>query len=334
MASSSSVLPKVESGDDMPDLEDVDPEQLEYQQAISAIGAGLVPDPITGEVEFTDIIRYISTHVDDPNVQRFFELSGKRNARQKDKRQQVLESFDPSKLGVQPGTTWLIALEYSGLTTDERIDDNWVPKKPGEKEKSKDPKEEPQQTFQLFCYIREGPGTDGGDNSRHIEDLEKLLLKTISEEPERDSEARTLIAVCWANCSAANMLEVEGEERDLESAKANAEKAILADPGYAKGYVRLSRAYELSGNASAAQDALLRGLRLKEVENHTGLADHLISLQTSGKGLPASKDEFESWIKYVLEEDQESAERMRGLGGAWKKRCDEHLKKLGASCRR
>ena len=83
------------------------------------------------------------------------------------------------------------------------------------------------------------------------------------------------------------------------------------------------------GNISEAKDALVLGLRLKALENHFGLADHLIFLQTDKKGLPESKDEFELWLKNVLVDDQESAERMRDLGGAWKSRCRTHGKSVG-----
>ena len=83
------------------------------------------------------------------------------------------------------------------------------------------------------------------------------------------------------------------------------------------------------GNVSKAKDALVRGLRLKPLENHFGLADHLILLQTEKKGLPQNKDEFELWLKNVLVDDQESAERMRDLGGAWKTRCRMHGESLG-----
>jgi len=70
-----------------------------------------------------------------------------------------------------------------------------------------------------------------------VEDVEKLLLKGMSHEEDRQREAKALLAVCLANCAAARMLEIPGHERDLEGAKANAESAIAADPGYAKGYV-------------------------------------------------------------------------------------------------
>ena len=82
---------------------------------------------------------------------------------------------------------------------------------------------------------------------------------------------------------------------------------------------------------SAAKDALARGLRQKGLQNHFGLADHLILLQTDKKGLPPEKDEFRRWLKNTQMEDPESAERMRGLAGAWKMRCRMHGVKVGVA---
>lgn len=85
------------------------------------------------------------------------------------------------------------------------------------------------------AYSRNDPAEAITQYAQAIEDLEKLLLKSISEEEERDRETRALIAVCWANSSAAKMLEVPGNETDLEDARLHAENAITSDPGYAKG---------------------------------------------------------------------------------------------------
>jgi hypothetical protein len=68
-------------------------------------------------------ISYISSHPDDPNVQRFFSLSLKRDARDKERRAQALANFDAKKLRMIPGTSWYFELEFSGMTTDERPDD-------------------------------------------------------------------------------------------------------------------------------------------------------------------------------------------------------------------
>ena len=93
------------------------------------------------------------------------------------------------------------------------------------------------------AYARNDPAEAVTQYARAIEDLEKLLLKSISEEEERDRETRTLLAVCWANSSAAKMLEVPGYETNLEDARLHAEKAITSDPIYAKGYVESLKLY-------------------------------------------------------------------------------------------
>ena len=87
------------------------------------------------------------------------------------------------------------------------------------------------------AYARNDPAEAITQYAQAIEELEKLLLRSISEGEERDRETRTLIAVCWANSSAANMLEVPGNETNLEDAKLHAEMAITSYPGYAKGYI-------------------------------------------------------------------------------------------------
>ncbi|KAF8884887.1 hypothetical protein CPB84DRAFT_1788774 [Gymnopilus junonius] len=414
-----------------------------YQRAISAITRNFRPDSITGEVEFADIVQYISTHIDDPDVQIFLSESNKRGAIQKEERKKVLAEFDIKKLKIQFGAAWLISLEYAGLTTDPRLDDNWsLPEDPDPEEGTQAPglTEEPRQKFQMFCYIREGPGTEDGTNSRHvaefiglptskqiedfvkvsmaaplecyspgipttlafsynlnvhkaalmpflhslpfpcshifetaeirnkmadqgdavaerrfreyieyatklkdagneayskrdrkgavakykeaIDELDKLLLKMLSEAPERDKETKDLITVCWANSSAAKLLDIPGEGKDAEGAKQDAEKALKFDREYAKGYMRLSRAHEVLGDTDGAQDALVRGLRRKSLQDHWGLADHLISLQTEGKGLPKEKDTFKIWLA------SDRVSRMSDLGGAWQKRCQQHARIL------
>jgi tetratricopeptide (TPR) repeat protein len=85
------------------------------------------------------------------------------------------------------------------------------------------------------AYARSDPAEAMTQYAQAIEELEKLLLKAISKEEERDHEIRALIAVCWANSSAAKMLEVSENETNLEGARLDAEKAITSDPIYAKG---------------------------------------------------------------------------------------------------
>ncbi|KAJ3503926.1 hypothetical protein NLJ89_g8212 [Agrocybe chaxingu] len=167
-----------------------------------------------------------------------------------------------------------------------------------------------------------------------VEVLERLMLKALSHPPERDAETRKLLAVCYANCAAARMLVVErGEERDLKAALEDAEKAIKTDPTYAKAYTRLSRAHESLGNAYEAQEALVRGLRLKDLNKHYGLADHLLLLQTNDKGLASltSIDAFDAWLNSMLVDDKETAVLMKDLGGAWQQRCDEYRKSIAST---
>jgi hypothetical protein len=87
------------------------------------------------------------------------------------------------------------------------------------------------------AYANKDPAMAIAQYSQAVEELEKLLLKGISEEEERDWETTSLVAVCWANSSAAKMLEVPGNEKNLEGARLDAENAIASDAGYAKGYV-------------------------------------------------------------------------------------------------
>jgi hypothetical protein len=112
-------------------------------------------------------------------VQRFLSIAEKRGESKPGLRRQALANFDINKLRVIPGTAWAIILEYAGLSTDERQDSKWkTPTSTNEVE----PKGVPRQQFQLFCYIRKGPGTDGGDNSRHVEDFVGLPTSKQIEE--------------------------------------------------------------------------------------------------------------------------------------------------------
>ena len=159
------------------------------------------PDSITGEVETVDMIqwvltclycrpakiqvpallqfRYVSMHLDDPDVQTFLRESKKRVANQKEERRKALAEFDIDKLEIDFAAVWLISLEYAGLTTDPKLDDDWdledvddpeteaAPASDSDSEKESEPK----QKFQLYCYIRDGPDADDGMNSRHIEEF-------------------------------------------------------------------------------------------------------------------------------------------------------------------
>jgi len=58
--------------------------------------------------------------------------------------------------------------------------------------------------------------------------LDKLLLKVLSEEKEKDAETRRLLAICLSNCAAARML-VINSEKDIKNALADAERPIIYD---------------------------------------------------------------------------------------------------------
>ena len=95
-------------------------------------------------------------------------------------------------------------------------------------------------------------------------------------------------------------------------------------------YVRLSTAHEVLGDHSQAEEAIAKALRLPELENHEGLVDQLIKLQTDGKGLPEKRKAFTKWSRKFFGQG-ESADRMRNVGGLWRKRCEAHKKLFEAS---
>ena len=95
-------------------------------------------------------------------------------------------------------------------------------------------------------------------------------------------------------------------------------------------YVRISKAHEALGEYSQAEEAIAKALRTPQLENHDGLVDQLIKLQTGGKGLPNEHDVVVEWTKRVFDEG-ESAERMRDVGGLWRRRCEAHKKRFDTS---
>ncbi|KAF6747198.1 hypothetical protein DFP72DRAFT_613572 [Ephemerocybe angulata] len=131
-------------------------------------------------------------------------------------------------------------------------------------------------------------------------------------------EVMKLMAVTISNRSAAFVL--PGETQDLESAVNDGTKAIFADKFYAKGYARLAKAQQASGNFAKAQDAIAEGLRLPELQNESGLVDILIGLQTDGKGLPEDDEEFRRVARRILHDDQESSKRVEDIKGLWRER--------------
>ncbi|KAK1226657.1 hypothetical protein PQX77_010369 [Marasmius sp. AFHP31] len=143
---------------------------------------------------------------------------------------------------------------------------------------------------------------------------------------EQERKAYRLIAMCYANRSAAWM--IEGEGGDAEKALDAGKKAEHTDPGYAKGYFRQARALGTLGKIKETQEVIIRGLKRPELERDSSLAEVLIELQTGGKGLPDDLESFKQWFTGVTETDLESAKRLEGLGCAWVDRCNDHKQKL------
>ena len=85
-------------------------------------------------------------------------------------------------------------------------------------------------------------------------------------------------------------------------------------------YARLAKAYQAQGDHAQALDALAEGLRLKELQNEVGLVDMFVDMQTDGEGLPEDIEEFKKVAKRILEEDSESAKRVKDIGGLWRER--------------
>ena len=100
-------------------------------------------------------------------------------------------------------------------------------------------------------------------------------------------------------------------------------------------YLRESRAYQELGQLGEAQEAIARVLRRTDLQDDMGLANRLIDLQTGGNPLPNTTDTFDRWLQDILVNNKESARRMDGIGGAWKKQCAHHRKTLrGATGKR
>jgi hypothetical protein len=89
-------------------------------------------------------------------------------------------------------------------------------------------------------------------------------------------------------------------------------------------YMRVSTAHQRLGHLRKAQETLANGLRRPELQNEAGLVDRLLLLQTDGRGLADDEEEFLAWRELTLVED----EMMKGIGGLYKNRLDQHLAKL------
>ncbi|KDR80072.1 hypothetical protein GALMADRAFT_242301 [Galerina marginata CBS 339.88] len=162
-----------------------------------------------------------------------------------------------------------------------------------------------------------------------IEYVQQAVNKMDKGDDAREREAETLLAVCYANCSAARLL--DGKKRNPEKALEDAKTSVEKDPYYGKGYIRLSRAYEVLGDYPSAEESLAKALRIPQLEDNADVVDSLIELQTAGKGFPKAYNRFKEWSNKIVEDTagSESAMRMRDVGGLWRKRYDEHRRQYG-----
>ncbi|KAF8892650.1 hypothetical protein BD779DRAFT_1670316 [Infundibulicybe gibba] len=154
--------------------------------------------------------------------------------------------------------------------------------------------------------------------SEAIECLIDALSQKLDLEEER--KAKRQLAICHGNRAAASLL--EGSGMDAAKAIEDGKTAERFDPSYAKAYVRQATANQALGKSDDAQDAIVRALRLKELQDDKGLVDRLIEIQTGGKGLSEDKVLFRSWFSEVSK-----SERMAGIGGEWPRRCQAWLEK-------
>jgi len=81
------------------------------------------------------------------------------------------------------------------------------------------------------------------------------------------------------------------------------------------------------GKMDDAQDAIARALRRKDLENDVGLVDCLVDLLTGGQGFARDEATFKNWMLDVLINDRKSGERLKGIGGEWRRRCDAQFSK-------
>jgi len=171
------------------------------------------------------------------------------------------------------------------------------------------------------------------------------LVDVLSQKPndEDEKKAVNLRAICFANRAATYL--VPGDGMDLKKALEDGKAAEDTHPSYAKAYVpliflvefpchcflfsyiRQSVALQRLGKTDEAQDAIARALRRKDLENDAGLVDCLVDLLTAGQGFAKDEETFKNWMLDVLINNRKSAERLKGVGGEWKRRCDAQLSK-------
>ncbi|KDR80069.1 hypothetical protein GALMADRAFT_1177526 [Galerina marginata CBS 339.88] len=71
------------------------------------------PDPITGEIENDDILRFIKLNPDDPDAQRIARLSAEGQWRHEQEKITMPSNIDCSKFRMEPETLWVIKLYTS-----------------------------------------------------------------------------------------------------------------------------------------------------------------------------------------------------------------------------
>lgn len=153
------------------------------------------------------------------------------------------------------------------------------------------------------------------------------LVDVLSQKPndEDEKKAINLRAICFANRAATYL--VPGDGMNLKKALEDGKAAEAINPSYAKAYIRQSTALQRLGKMDDAQDAIVRALRRKDLENDAGLVDCLVDLLTAGQGFPEDEGRFKNWMLDVLINNRKSAERLNGLGGEWRRRCDAQFSK-------
>ncbi|KAF5336561.1 hypothetical protein D9611_006505 [Ephemerocybe angulata] len=150
----------------------------------------------------------------------------------------------------------------------------------------------------------------------YLEEAKDRYEEKIDNEYKR--KFSRLYSIVLSNLAAAYLL--LGERRNISLAFGNARKAILTDPSYPKGYLRLARAHQANNDLSNAQRAIAEALRRPDLRNDIGLVETLIDLQTGGKGLPKDYEAFKRMAQNILHDDRESAIRVKDIGGLWRER--------------
>lgn len=94
-------------------------------------------------------------------------------------------------------------------------------------------------------------------------------------------------------------------------------------------YVRQASALGMLGKKDEAIEALIRGLKRKELEDESGLVDRLIDLLTNGKGLSDEEGVFKQWmIDITINDKRPFARSLMDLEGEYKRRIGAQFDKF------